>query len=83
MRSLLYISGAYWRMPRQSPEGSCHLCRIIPRHKFWERLPGRSNKPLPLTYLTWSDAKFVETLAQRPLQEYVDFKARLWSGKPI
>ncbi|CAK0785304.1 hypothetical protein CVIRNUC_008511 [Coccomyxa viridis] len=58
--------------------------RIIPRHKYWDRLRGRdTSKPLPLSLLTCSDASFAERTAQRPEQDYLNFKASLWSGKSM
>ena len=65
-------------------QACCALCRIIPRHKYWDRLRGRdASRPLPLSLLTCSDTSFAERTAQRPEQDYLNFKASLWSGKPL
>lgn len=40
-------------------------------------------KPMPLFYFPLADARFAEVAGNGDMQDYLDFKDRLWSGKAL
>lgn len=55
-----------------SCNGFCR--RIVPRHRYLQKVHTQKHWPFPMTYLKLTDETFARDVAGRPLHEFVAFR---------